>query len=79
MANARTAVQVGPVEVEEKLNHLEYVVDGTVKTLTSFKKRSLGDQTRDFLELMRVVKDAIGIYRDEVADQQGAESGEDTG
>jgi hypothetical protein len=76
MANGSRSVQVSGGQVEEKLNHLEYVVDGTVRSVTHLKKGPLKEQTTDFLELMGIVKDAIATYRDEVADQKDAESGE---
>lgn len=57
----------------EKLDHLEYVVENTNKVVTTFKNDSLKDQTKDFLKLMEIVKDAIATYRDEVADQADME------
>lgn len=75
MANGRAAVQVRMAEVEEKLNHLEYVVDGTVKLVTSIREGPLMEQTKDFVKLLGIVKDAIATYRDEVADQKDRENG----
>jgi hypothetical protein len=74
MVDESRQVQVKPGEVEERLNHLEYVIDGTVKMVTHLKKGSLEVQTTDFLELMEIVKDAIAVYRDEVVDQKDSET-----
>lgn len=62
-------VRITPGELEENLNHLEYVVENTKKVIIPFKNGPLKDQTKDFLKLMEIVGDAIATYRDEVADQ----------
>jgi hypothetical protein len=67
----KTQARQAPVnqsELVEKLNHLEYVVKTTKRAVTSFKDDQLKDQTEDFIKFMEVVEDAIGAYRDEVAD-----------
>jgi hypothetical protein len=56
-------------ELEERLNYLEYTVNGVKKVVTPFKGGPLKDQTEDFLKLMEVFQDAITIYRDEITDQ----------
>ena len=66
-------VQVKPGELVERLNYLEYVTDNTVKLVNPFKNGLLRKQTEEFLELMRVFKDAVGTYRDAVADQEDRE------
>jgi len=68
MARESRPIQIQPGELGEKLTHLEYVVENTKKAVTSFKNDKLKDQTEDFLKLMEIVKDAVGLYRDEVAD-----------
>ena len=69
MVNGRVSVQIRMSEVKERLNHLEYAVSDTVRLVTHLRRSPLREQTMDFLELMKIVKDAIGVYRDEVADQ----------
>ena len=69
MENQVRQTQVDSSELEEKLNHLEYVVKTTSKTVASFKHAKLNDQTEDFLSLLGIVRDAISTYRDEVVDQ----------
>lgn len=43
MAGELKQVQLNSSQLEEKLNHLEYVVKNTKRDITSFKKGSLKD------------------------------------
>ena len=73
MAGELRQVELEPRLLVEKLNHLEYVVGKIKKEVAPLKKGPLKDQTADFLQLMETVEDAIGTYRDELADLAEAE------